>query len=137
MNRIALIATLLVVFRQIVAQLHGMAHEQAEVGLAPWQWAFVYSVIVAAPIVAVVLYWTRWIRQGALLLGVSMLAGMLFGIYYHFIAITPDNVAHLPEGTSGHGFFISTAILLVPIELASSAFGFWSWNRLKHAPAAD
>jgi hypothetical protein len=52
MNRIALGATAIVVVRQIVAQLHGMAHEEVGVGLAAWQWAFVYSVIVAAPILA-------------------------------------------------------------------------------------
>ncbi|MEX0676678.1 MAG: hypothetical protein WD063_06355 [Pirellulales bacterium] len=132
MNRIALGATAIIVVRQFVAQLHGMAHEELGVGLAAWQWAFVYIVIAAAPLVALVLYWTRFARFGALLLGVSMLAGMLFGIYFHFIAVSPDNVAHLPAG-HGHGFFIATAIALVPIEIAGTAYGFWSWNKL---PAA-
>ena len=130
MNRIALGATAIIVLRQIVAQLHGMAHEQLGVGLSTGQWTYVYIVIVAAPIVALVLYWTRLARWGALLLGVSMLAGMLFGIYFHFVAISPDNVGHLPEG-HGQGFFIATAILLVPIEIAGTAYGFWSWNKLR------
>jgi Na+(H+)/acetate symporter ActP len=130
MNKIALAATAIIVVRQIVAQLHGMAHEELQVGLATWQWAFVYTVIAAAPILALVLYWTRYAAAGALLLGVSMLAGMLFGIYYHFIAVSPDNVAHLPEGHGQH-FFIATAVALVPIELAATAYGFWSWTRLR------
>ncbi|MEX0977990.1 MAG: hypothetical protein WDZ48_04015 [Pirellulales bacterium] len=129
MNRIALVATAIIVVRQVVAQLHGMAHEELGVGLAAWQWAYVYIVIAAAPLVALVLYWTRFARFGALLLGVSMLAGMLFGIYYHFIAISPDNVGHLPAG-HGQGFFVATAILLVPLEIIGTAFGFWSWRKL-------
>jgi hypothetical protein len=129
MNRIALGATALIIVRQVVAQLHGMAHEELGVGLAPWQWAYVYIVIAAAPLVALVLYWTRFARFAALLLGVSMLAGMLFGIYFHFIAVSPDHVSHLPEG-HGQGFFISTAVLLVPIEIAGTAYGFWSWRKL-------
>jgi Na+(H+)/acetate symporter ActP len=129
MNRMALVATAIILVRQVVAQLHGMAHEELGVGLSAWQSAFVYIVIAAAPIAALVLYWTRWARYGALLLGISMLAGMLFGIYYHFIAISPDNVGHLPEG-HGQAFFISTAILLVPIELVGTVYGFWSWRKL-------
>jgi len=133
MNRIALGATAIIVLRQIVAQLHGMAHEQLGVGLATWQWTFVYIVIVAAPIVALVLYWTRFARFAALLLAVSMPAGMLFGIYFHFIAVSPDNVGHLPEG-HGQVFFVITAIALVPIEIVGTVYGFWSWNRLRPTP---
>lgn len=136
MNRLALGATAVVLVRQIVAQLHGMAHDEVGVGLSTWQWAFVYSVIVAAPIVAAVLYWTRWARAGALLLGVAMPAGMLFGIYYHFIAISPDNVRHLP-GEHGHAFFIATAIALVPVELVGTTYAWWSLGRLAGAPSSD
>lgn len=136
MPRIAIGATAIVLVRQIIAQLHGMAHEEVGVGLAPWQWAFVYTVIVAAPIVAVILYWTRWSQLGALLLGVAMPAGMLFGIYYHFIAISPDNVQHLP-GDHGHGFFIATAAALVPIEMVGTIYAWWSWRRLRGIPSSD
>jgi Na+(H+)/acetate symporter ActP len=132
MNRIALAAAAIIVVRQVVAQLHGMSHEELGVGLAAWQWAFVYIVIAAAPLVALVLYWTPFARFGALLMGVSMLAGMLFGIYYHFIAISPDNVGHLPEG-HGQGLFVATASLLVPIELLGTVYGFWSWRKLRGA----
>jgi hypothetical protein len=136
MSRIAIGATALVLLRQVIAQLHGMAHEEVGVGLAPWQWAFVYIVIVAAPIVAVVLYWTRWSQLGALLLGVAMPAGMLFGIYYHFIAVSPDNVQHLP-GEHGHGFFITTAMALVPLELIATIFAWWSLRRMQGIPTSD
>lgn len=133
MNRIALGATAIVVVRQIVAQLHGMAHDQLGVGLATWQWAFVYTVIVAAPIVAAVLYWTRYARFAAVLLGVSMAAGTLFGVYHHFIAVSPDHVSHLPAGDS-QAFFIATAIAIVPVEIVGTVYGFWSWQKLRPAP---
>ncbi len=132
MKHAALIATGLIVLRQAVATLHGLAHERLGVGLSPAQQAFVVVVITIAPLVALVLYWTRYARQGALLLAVSMLAGMLFGIYYHFIEISPDHVRHLPAG-EGQPLFVWTAVLLIPCELAAAAFGFWSWRR----PAAN
>jgi hypothetical protein len=129
MKRISAIATILIVLRQLVATLHGMAHDYLGVGLTPWQQAFVVIVISIAPFVSLVLYWTRYARFGALVLWTSMLSGMLFGIYFHFIAISPDHVSHLPEGDS-QGFFIATAILLVPIEAANTVFGWWSWQKL-------
>lgn len=129
MKHAATIATFLIVLRQAIATLHGMAHERLGVGLSPMQQAFVIVVITIAPFVSLVLYWTRFARQGALLLWTSMLAGMPFGIYYHFIEVSPDHVSHLPAG-DGQPLFISTAILLIPAELAAAAFGFWSWRKL-------
>ena len=136
MKHAAWIATAIVVVRQLIAILHGNAHEQLGVGLSPWQNTFVYLVIVAAPMLAAVLYWTRFAASGALLLGASMLGGMLFGVYHHFIAISPDHVSHLPPGDA-QGLFISTAILLVPLELAGTVFGFWSWSRPRPTTAGD
>lgn len=125
----ALIATLLIVVRQVVAMLHGTAHEQLGVGLSPSQQVFVITIIGIVPWIALVLYWTRYRQMGALILWTSMLVGMLFGIYYHFIEVSTDHISHLPEG-DGQGFFVATAIMLVPSELAAIAFGFWSWKQL-------
>jgi len=130
MKLIAVVATVLIVLRQLIATLQGQAHDRLAVALSPWQQSFVISVIVAAPVVALVLYWTPWARWGALILWTSMLAGMLFGIYFHFIAESNDHVSHLPEGDA-QSLFVATAILLVPAELAAAAFGFWSWRTLR------
>ena len=129
MKHAAAIATTLILLRQFVATAHGLADDWLGVGLNPWQQVFVVIVISIAPFVSLVLYWTRYARQGALLLWTSMLAGMLFGIYFHFIAVSPDHVSHLPEGDA-QSLFIATAILLIPVELAAAAFGFWSWRKL-------
>jgi magnesium-transporting ATPase (P-type) len=130
MKLIAVVATVLIVLRQLIATLHGQAHDRLAVELSSWQQTFVMIVIVAAPIVALVLYWTPWARWGALILWTSMLAGMLFGIYFHFVAVSNDHVSHLPEGDA-QSLFVATAILLVPAELAAAAFGFWSWRKLR------
>jgi hypothetical protein len=132
MKSMAPTATILILLRQTIATLHGLGHLQAGVGLAPWQQAFVAVVITAAPLLALVLYWTPFQRAAALLLGTSMLAGMLFGIYYHFIAATNDHVSQVPEG-HGHMLFVATAVALVPIELAATAYGFWTWRQLSRA----
>jgi hypothetical protein len=131
MNRNAAIATVLVVVHHAIAYLHGEAHEHLGVGLATWQWVYVYTVITAAPVVAAVLYWTRWQKAGALVLGVSMVGSFAFGGFYHFIFVSPDNVGHLPEGHA-QGMFIATAILLAVSEAATAAFGFWSYAKLSH-----
>ncbi len=130
MKQLAAAATAIVLVRQAIATLHWWGHLRAGVGLEVWQQVFVYVVITAAPLLAIALYWTRWRQAAALLLGLSMLAGMLFGVYFHFIADTPDHVSHV-TGVDGSSLFVSTAILLVPIELVGTAFGFWSWARLR------
>lgn len=135
MNRIASIATAIVVLHLAVAIVHGQAHERLGVGLDMWQNVFVYTVIVAAPIVAAALSWTRWSKAGACLLGFSMLGSLAFGVYHHFIAVSSDHVGHLPEGDA-QGLFVATAILLVPIEAAGAVFGLWSWHSLNPSDKA-
>jgi hypothetical protein len=127
MNRNATIATALVLGHLVISYLHGDAHARLGVGLARWQWVYVYGVITIAPLVAMVLYWTPLRPAGALLLGVSMAGSFAFGVYFHFIAVSPDHVSHLPEGDA-QGIFVATAILLAVVEAAAAAFGFWSFG---------
>jgi hypothetical protein len=136
MNRNAAAATLIVVVHHIVSILHGEAHERLGVGLAPWQWAYVYSVITIAPVVAVVLYWTRWRQWGALLLGISMLGALVFGVIFHFIHESNDHVSHLPTGDA-QTLFVATAIALVPIEALAAGFGFWTWIKYRRLAPPD
>jgi hypothetical protein len=129
-RQLAAVATLCVVVHHAIAIVHGAAHEQLSVGLEPWQQAFVWLVITLLPVVFVLLYWTRFCAAAALLLFASMSGALLFGVYFHFIASTPDHVSHLPDA-AGRGQFIITALLLVPSEAITAAFGFWSWTRLR------
>lgn len=132
MNRIAWFATAVVALNLVIATIHGLAHSHAQVGLEPWQLAFVQVTVYALPILAAILYWTPQRRVGAALLAATMLAALLFGIYFHFIAETTDHVAY--RDASGAGMlFIVTAVLLVPAEGFGVWFGARTWSRLRQS----
>jgi hypothetical protein len=134
MNRMALAATAVVALNLAVAIVHGLSHARADVPLEPWQMAFVQVTVFALPLLSAVLYWTPLRRLAAALLASTMLASLLFGVWFHFIADTPDHVSH--RSADGPGtLFVVTAALLVPAEMLGAAFGAWSWRRLR-APSA-
>jgi hypothetical protein len=110
--------TIAVLAHLVVNLLHGQAHTTLGVGLNSWQQLYVVTVILLAPLVALVLSFTRYIRAGLWLLVVSMLGSFIFGGLHHYILISPDHVAHLPPGDA-RGLFRVTALLL----LVTEAFG--------------
>jgi hypothetical protein len=110
------LATVVVVSNAIVLLAHDSAHRSLGVSLSPWQLAFVYSVIVPGPILALLLM-RRNARYGDALLLVTMLGSLLFGVYHHYVAISPDHVAHLPPGGS-QPLFRTTAALMACIQAA-------------------
>ncbi len=130
MKRNAAIVTALVLIHLGVAVLHGQAHKSLGVDLEAWQWSYVTIIITALPLVAMVLYWTPWQTLGGLLLFVSMAASFGFGCYFHFMAVSPDHVRHLPAGDA-QGMFVATAVLLAVVEAAAAAFGFWTFVNVK------
>ena len=107
--------TIAVVAHLIVTILHGQAHTSLAVGLSSWQQTYVLTVIVLAPLVALVFCFTRFARVGLWLLLVSMLGSFIFGLLYHYVIISPDHVAHLPPGDA-RGMFRITAVLLLITE---------------------
>jgi len=114
--------TLLVLAHLLINLLHGRAHAELGVGLNNWQQIFVIAVILIAPLIAAVLVWTRLDRFGLLLLILSMLGSLLFGVYHHYIAISNDHVSHLPPGAA-QGMFRTTALLLVLSEVLGVLVG--------------
>ena len=110
--------TIAVLAHLVVNLLHGQAHTRLAVGLSNWQQAYVFIVILLAPLVALVLVFTRYARAGLWLLLISMLGSFIFGACYHYLIISPDHVAHLPAGDA-RGLFRVTALLL----LITEAFG--------------
>lgn len=107
--------TLVVVAHLVVVLFHGQAHTRLGVGLANWQQVYVMVVILLAPLVALVLSWTRYARAGIWLLLGSMLASLIFGALYHYIIISNDHISHLPAGDA-RGLFRITALLLLVTE---------------------
>ena len=53
-----------------------------------------------------------------------MAAALVFGIYWHYVAVSPDNVAHLPDGPL-QGLFQLTALLEILFEAIGVVVGLW------------
>lgn len=80
------------------------------------------TVIAIAPLVAMLLLWTRYARPGLVVLVVSMAGSLIFGVIYHFVVVSPDHVSHLPPGDA-QGLFRMTAVLLMLTELFGVVVG--------------
>jgi len=108
-----LIVTIVVLAHLVVNLLHGRAHTELGVGLTTWQYTYVMTVILLAPLVALVLSWTRYTRHGLWLLFISMLGSLIFGFCYHYIIVSSDHVAHLPPGDARFSFRVTALLLLI------------------------
>jgi len=125
---LAVVGTAAVVIHGIIAALHGAAHSDLGIQMTAAENAFINLVIVAAPVVAAILLWTRFVRAGAILLAASMAGALVFGGYHHYVAISPDHVAHLPAGNL-QGQFRATAALLIVSEAFGVGVGAWgAWR---------
>ena len=112
-RRLAAISTLVVTANLLIGAAHMLAHLQLGVALAPSQDIFVSLVIVSSPIAAAVLVRTPLRRIGANLLIGSMAGAFVFSTYFHYVLVSPDHVAHLPEGELQWLFRLTAASLLV------------------------
>jgi hypothetical protein len=121
------LGTAVVLAHFAVVMLHGSAHTQLKVGLAPWQTAFVLIVIVIAPLLAAILIWTRFYRFGFGLMSLAMGGALVFGVYFHYLTISSDHVSHLPPGDA-QGTFRLTALLLAITEAMGLTVG-WLGSR--------
>lgn len=110
---------------------HGAAHQTLAIPLSRLQELFIVVVIVIAPLLAGAFIWRGAAFGGALLLAASLAASMVFGIWNHFVAISPDHFSHLSETAtpSWKILFQATAILLIPTE----GLGWWAGLRLLRA----
>lgn len=121
-RNIALLSSVFVLAHLVVSIVHGQAHGRLAVGLSNWQNIYVMTVILIAPLVAMILIWTRYARPGFLLLVISMAGSLIFGVAYHYIVISPDHVSHLPPGDA-QDLFRTTALLLMLTELFGVGIG--------------
>jgi len=117
----------------VVVMFHGSAHTNLRIDLAAWQTVYVLIVIVLAPLVAAMLLWTRLSRFGFVLLAASMAGALLFGVYFHYLAISPDHVSHLPPGDA-QGTFHLTALLLAITEAIGLTIGLAYSRRSARQP---
>ena len=130
MNRTLRRAVALVVVMHLAANTgHAIAHRSLGVTAPMLNTIFIILVIFTAPVIAALL-WTRHQRLGAWLLLGSMSAAALFGGYFHYVKISPDQVDHLPAGDL-QPLFRLTATLLLSLECIGAALGIVAiaWDR--------
>jgi hypothetical protein len=123
--RLALAA---IIAHAVVLSFHSAAHQILGVEASPAQLIYIVVVIMAAPIVACILLWKRLMIIGAWLLVCSLAGAFVFGIFHHFVAISPDHISRVAE-LPQHNWVILfqvTAALLAGVE----AFGIWAGRRI-------
>lgn len=128
MNRNSLYGTAVVLGHGIVATVHGLAHQHLAIDLTPAQKVFVLVVITLAPLVSMLLLWTRLRRTGAILLLLSMLGSLIFGVLNHFLIISPDHVQHLAMGDWRFPFQLTAGLLVI-----TECLGCWVGARAMRA----
>lgn len=129
---LAWVGTVVVVVHGVVNAAHGAAHSMLGVEISSWQQAFIGIVIGLSPLVAAVLLWTSRARLGAAILIGSMAAAFVFGVYYHYVAVSPDHVDHLPPGDA-RGLFRGSALFVAASQALGVVVGLWSIRRLRGA----
>lgn len=110
--------TVLAAIHLTVVLWHGSTHSQLAITLSRFQTLFVLGVIVIAPILATLLLWLRLDGLALWIYAIAMLGSLLFGVYYHYIVVSPDNVHYLPAGAYAvRRQFVLSAAALAVIEL--------------------
>ena len=130
MKTLRILSIVLVVLHLLISIPHGMAHTNLLIQMQAWQNVYVLVVITILPLVAAILIWRHW-HAGFLLLLVSMAGSFVFGLFYHFIAAGPDNVASLPTHPATDTFKV-TAVLLALTEAAGVVLGLAGYRRQPH-----
>jgi len=121
-RRAAYWGTAIVLLHFLTNIAHAAAHLNLNVFLNRVDAAYIITIILLCPLIAMGLLWTSRVRLGLFLLTFSMGAALLFGLYHHFVAEGPDHV-----GSHGPGFwgatFTLTAYALLILEAAGAYAG--------------
>ena len=107
-----------IIAHALIVSVHGAAHQILGVQASPSQTLFIFIVIMLAPLLAGLLLWKRYDNLGAILLACSMAGSLAFGVYNHFVAISPDHVSIVSRMSLATWalIFQGTALLLAAIE---------------------
>lgn len=122
------LASVIVLLHFAVLLVHGAGHKHLSINMSGWENAFIAMVIFASPLVAMGLLFLRRQKAGAILLGLSLLGALVFGVWYHFIVPGSDNVFGMAGGAWERSFFVSS-VLLAATEAAGCLWSFWALRR--------
>jgi hypothetical protein len=123
--KIAQSGTAVVVIHAIANGLHGLAHVKTPVPLSLPQSLFVGIVIFLTPILAAVLLWTQFYRMGSWLLLGAMSGSLLFGVYNHYMVVSPDHFTQVSFAGWGLLFQV-TALLIALVDGLGCGVGAWA-----------
>jgi hypothetical protein len=112
--------TTAVIAHLLISALHGRAHDGGHVALTAGQSLFVYSVILAGPLVGLAASFVRR-RTGGLIVAATMTGALLFGLINHFLIISADHVSQVDP--NWRTLFTATALLLIASECAGALAG--------------
>ncbi len=129
---VAWVGTAIVVVHGLVNAAHATAHSELGVEMSKWQETFILVVIGLSPLAAAVLLWTAHARLGAVILAGAMAAAFVFGVYYHYVAVSPDHVGHLPPGDA-RGLFRASALFVAVTQALGTVVGLWGIRTLRGA----
>jgi len=116
-------AALAVIVHTVVMLIHGAAHIGLNIELSRWANIYVLGVVGIGPIIGLFLLRSSRQRSGAMILFITMMGGLLFGLWNHFIAHGADHVMHLQAGPWKLPFQV-TAGLLFASEAAGAGITF-------------
>ena len=122
-RRLMITAALVVLVHTVVVLLHGAAHLQLKIELNWWAKIYVVSVVGIGPIIGLSFLKSSRQRTGALILFLTMIGALAFGLWNHFITQGADHVMHLQAGPWRFPFQV-TAGLLACSELAGVVVAF-------------
>ncbi|HZS40001.1 MAG TPA: hypothetical protein VFF06_24375 [Polyangia bacterium] len=111
-----------------VVAVHGVAHAQLGLWPSPAEGAFIAAFIYLGPLAAALLLQRGRARAGMGVLAASMIGSLAFATHHHFIAVSPDHVAHLPPGAWRLPFQV-TAYLAAPVDALGAALGAFALAR--------
>jgi hypothetical protein len=122
------VAWFVIIAHLLVNAVHAVAHLELGLLPSPLEALFIGAVIYLAPIAAALLFARGRARAGMGVLGASMIGSLAFATHHHFVAISPDHVAHLPPGSWQLPFQV-TAFLAEPIAALGGVVAVWALLR--------
>jgi CHASE2 domain-containing sensor protein len=99
----------------LISIVHGLAHSRLHIDMNAWQTVYILLVITVLPLISALMLWRSRTTSGFYLLLASMLGSLLFGGYFHFVAVGADNVGSLGLHSWARPFQV-TAVLLAVTE---------------------
>ncbi len=102
-----------ILLNAILDLIHGVAHFEVQVLPGLLDTIFISLVIGAAPLIALLAILRGFQFYGGLLLFLSMVASLIYGLVHHFLVAGADNALTMPDGGAGSFFLVSSLLLLV------------------------